>query len=138
VDTDIATCPVCSMRVLPAADQKCPSCQAYDFGTGQVVNEDIAKKTRARIMAAQTPTRRLHPLSVVSALLGLGSLAAGPYPGIGAGLLAALTGWWSSRDIRRSAGGESGLWLARSGLVLGLAMAGVWIGLLLVGRYFSN
>jgi hypothetical protein len=138
VETDVVTCPVCTMRVLPTADGTCPSCHAYDFATAQVVDEDAARKTRARVVAARKPDRRLHPLSVVSALLGLGSLAAGPYPGIGAGLLAALAGWWSSRDIRRSAGRESGLWLARSGLVLGLAMAGVWISILLVGWHVSH
>ena len=133
--TDIATCPVCRMRVLPSDDHLCPSCHAYDFALEKAVSEAAATQARARREASLKPQPALHPLALVSGALGLASLALGPYPAIGAGVLAAAAGWWASRDIRSSLGADSGLWLARSGAVLGLGMASAWILILVVGRY---
>ena len=138
MSSDIATCPICRMRVLPAPDGACPSCRAYDFTTARVLNESAAKKASARVKAAEKPRRSLHPLAVVSCLLALGSATAGPYPAIGAGLLAAVFGWWASRNIRASAGTESGLWLARIGVVVGLGVATAWTLVLVVARHGSS
>jgi hypothetical protein len=138
METGLATCPVCRMRVLPAGDHLCPSCHAYDFAAGQVVSEAAAEKARARAQAPRESAPGLHPMAVVSCLLGLVSLLGGPYPSIAAGFLAAGAGWWASRDIRTSGGPVLGLWLARSGLVVGVGMAAAWILILLVGRHVSK
>jgi hypothetical protein len=135
MEMGIATCPVCKMRVLPPEDQRCPSCHAYDFGLGQVVSEQAADQARKRVEAAAKPAASLHPLSVVSAVLALFSMFSGPYPAIGAGLLAGGAGWWASRDIRTMGGPRWGLWVSRAGLVVGVGVAIAWAIVLLVAKY---
>jgi hypothetical protein len=138
METGVATCPVCKMRVLPAADQRCPSCHAYDFGLAQVVSEVAAEKARERVEAAAKSGPGLHPLAVVSGVLALLSLLSGPYPAIGAGLLAGGAGWWASRDVRSIGGPKWGLWLSRSGLVVGVGVAIAWVIVLLVGKHAAK
>ena len=138
MDTSVGTCPVCKMRVLPGGDHLCPSCRAYDFALGQVVNESAAEKARARVEASRDSAPGLHPFALVSSVLGLASILSGPFPSIGAGLLAAGAGWSASGDIKSRGGPALGFWLARFGLVVGLGMAGAWTLILLVGKHVAG
>ena len=75
----------------------------------------------------------VHPLAAVSFCLGLLSVFLFPTKSIIAGALALGLGVAASRDIARSGGRSSGLWLARAGMVLGCGMAGAWTLTIVVG-----
>jgi hypothetical protein len=134
----IAGCPVCGMRVLPGADQLCPSCHAYDFGRAGPVPGVDASRVRQRVEESARPTPSVHPLSLVSLGLSLCAMLSGPYPAVLAGLLGGAAGLVAAREIRRGEGTDLGIWLARSGAVLGLGMAGGWLAVLAYGRYLSK
>jgi len=134
----VVSCPVCGMRVLPGPDQLCPSCRAYDFGRSASVAGVDATRVRQRVEQAAKPTPSVHPLSVVSAGLGLVALLSGPYPAIVAGLIGGSAGFIASRDIKRGKGTDLGLWLSRAGAVLGLGMAGGWLAVLIYGSYVAK
>jgi hypothetical protein len=74
-----------------------------------------------------------NPLGIFSLVLGLASVFLSPTLSILSAVLAAGLGFEASREIRASAGRESGLWLARVGMVVGMGMAGAWGLVMLVG-----
>ncbi len=80
----------------------------------------------------------IHPFAVLSAGLGIVSIFLPPFVSIGVGICAFGVGWLASRDIRMSREREKGWWLARTGMVVGLGMAGAWATVLLVGLLMAG
>ena len=119
----IQGCPICKMRVLPASDGLCPACRSYDFKAAKVVSEAAADQAQKDLRTSAHPPARLHPLALISAGLGVGGIFLPMFLAILSGFMALATGWSAARDIKGSSGRESGLRLARFGMVVGLGAA---------------
>ena len=137
VAAGIVKCPHCGLKVIPRDDGVCPSCRSFEFSatlpqSGEGDFEDL--RPRPRIAPTWQERRSVNLIALSSFCLGVIGVLLGPRPS-SASMVAVMSGMWALLAIRRSQAAQSGVWLARIGIVLGATMTVVSAFLAILGRH---